>query len=60
VVAAVAAALGGDRDAQFGEPGGVAPDGPLVHTEALRQVAAAQFVVCLEQFEHRQHPGRRI
>ena len=56
-VAAVAAAGGDHRDAELGQRGGVAADGPLVDAEPGGEVGAGQPVVRLEQFQHAQHAG---
>jgi hypothetical protein len=54
---AVPATLGGDRDAQVGEGAGVAPDGPLVDAQPPGELADGHPAVCLEQLQHREHPG---
>jgi hypothetical protein len=59
-VAAVASALGRDRDAKVAQAQGVAADGPLVHAEPGGQFRPGQLAAGLQQLQHGQHPGRRM
>jgi hypothetical protein len=59
-VAAVAAAFGGDRDAEISQAERVPADRPLVHAEPGGQFGAGQLATGLEQLQHGQHPSRRM
>jgi hypothetical protein len=58
-VAAVAAALGHDRDAQLLELGDVAAQRAAVDFQPARQFGAAQPPMGLQQFKHREHTRSR-